>query len=78
MVTGPSQLPATGTTNYCYSLMFNGCSALEDAPDIKATGTLAEGCFNQMFQNCSLLRSAQTDFYFTTIGKNSCKQMFLS
>ena len=50
-------LPATNVADYqeCYSVMFYGCSNLEEGPILPATA-LANNCYNQMFRGCSKLK----------------------
>ena len=43
--------------NYCYSYMFQGCTALTQAPALPAT-TLADSCYSYMFQGCTALTQA--------------------
>ena len=43
--------------NYCYSHMFQGCTALTQAPALPAT-TLADSCYSYMFQGCTALTQA--------------------
>ena len=50
-------LPATTLADYCYSNMFNGCTALTTAPQLPAT-TLADYCYRERFQNCTSLTTA--------------------
>ena len=37
--------------------MFNGCTALTDAPDLPATA-LANSCYSEMFEGCTSLTTA--------------------
>ena len=48
----------------CYSYMFQGCSALTQAPSLSAT-KLANNCYEGMFQGCTSLKlsSTRTDEY---------------
>ena len=48
----------------CYSNMFQGCTALTQAPSLPAT-TLELGCYTSMFQGCTSLKlsSTKTDEY---------------
>ena len=55
------KLPATTLTPACYFQMFNGCSALETAPELPAT-TLAASCYNAMFYGCKKLKSVKVGF----------------
>ena len=50
--------------NYCYSSMFQGCTALTQVPLLPAT-TLALDCYSYMFYGCASLKlsSTQTDEY---------------
>ena len=50
-------LPSPTLTQYCYSLMFYGCTSLVSAPELPAT-TLAENCYAEMFEGCSSLNEA--------------------
>jgi len=50
-------LPATSLSSYCYSYMFNGCSALTKAPVLPAE-TMASYCYYFMFYGCSALTTA--------------------
>ena len=43
--------------NYCYSSMFQGCTALTQAPALPAT-TMADYCYQYMFYNCTSLTQA--------------------
>ena len=48
-------LPATALTEYCYTLMFDGCHYLTSAPELPAT-VLARECYMDMFRECLALR----------------------
>ena len=50
--------------NTCYFNMFQGCTALTQAPSLPAT-TLANSCYEAMFQGCASLKlsSTKTDEY---------------
>ena len=48
----------TSLASYCYSSMFNGCTALTSAPIELPSTTLASGCYQYMFQGCTALTSA--------------------
>lgn len=50
--------------NKCYSFMFQGCTALTQAPALPAT-TMVNGCYYSMFQGCTSLKlsSTKTDDY---------------
>ncbi len=52
-------LPATSLASYCYSNMFNGCTALTTAPALPAT-SLAMHCYFRMFKGCTSLETAPT------------------
>ena len=43
--------------NYCYSYMFQGCTALTQAPALPAI-TMAISCYSYMFQGCTALTQA--------------------
>ena len=51
------KLPATTLADYCYYVMFRGCSNLQSGPELPAT-TLAQFCYCNMFSYCSSLRIA--------------------
>ena len=55
--------------NSCYAYMFQGCTALTQAPSLPAT-TLADGCYSGMFQGCTAL--TQAPFLPATTLANSC------
>ena len=42
---------------WCYHFMFNGCTALTQAPELPAT-TLTDYCYSSMFLNCKSLTQA--------------------
>lgn len=44
-------------TNYCYAVMFTGCTSLTSAPKLPAT-TLAQSCYEIMFSGCTSLTQA--------------------
>ena len=50
-------LPATNLASYCYSEMFEGCTALTGAPKLPAEN-LTEGCYSGMFRDCTALATA--------------------
>ena len=67
-------LPATTLTNYCYSDLFSGCSALTKAPDLPAT-ELKLRCYEQMFWECTSLTEASV-MSATTVDDYCCHDMF--
>ena len=62
--------------NYCYSSMFQGCTALTQAPLLPAT-TLANYCYSGMFQGCTALTQAPS-LPATTLANSCYFNMFLS
>ena len=50
-------LPDIIPCDYCFSLLFSGCSALTTAPELSAKG-LAYSCYHKMFLGCTSLTSA--------------------
>lgn len=50
------EMPATKLGAYCYSYMFQSCTALPAGPALPAT-TLANGCYAGMFRGCTSLTS---------------------
>ena len=56
LIKGPSILPATILTNWCYNNMFDGCKSLVNAPELPAE-TLADNCYWYMFNNCTSLKN---------------------
>ena len=67
----------------CYHSMFNGCTALTQAPSLPAT-TLASSCYHSMFRGCTALTQAPS-LPATTLAKtcyysmfNGCKKIKLS
>ena len=67
-------LPAMTLSKYCYSNMFNGCSALTAAPALKAE-TLANDCYSSMFRGCKALTTAPA-LPATTMVENGYNSMF--
>ena len=61
--------------NYCYSRMFDSCTALTIAPELPAT-TLGVGCYQCMFQGCTSLTSAPSVLPATTLGDGCYNYMF--
>ena len=55
-LTTPSStlLPALNLGTQCYWYMFEGCTALQTAPDLPAPNTASQ-CYQGMFKNCSSL-----------------------
>lgn len=49
------QMNAAVLTSHCYDAMFQGCTALKKAPNVKAT-SLASWCCRSMFEKCTSLQ----------------------
>ena len=60
--------------NYCYSNMFQGCTALTQAPSLPAT-TLANYCYHCMFMGCTALTQAPS-LPATTLANYCYSNMF--
>ena len=60
--------------NYCYAYMFQGCTALTQAPLLPAT-TLANSCYSSMFQGCTALTQAPS-LPATTLANSCYEAMF--
>ena len=60
--------------NNCYYNMFNGCTALTQAPALPAM-TLADSCYYGMFQNCTALTQAPA-LPATTLTPSCYRYMF--
>lgn len=71
---GPSELPSTTLTEYCYQSMFNGCTSLTTAPELPAT-TLADHCYYYMFAECTSLTVAP-ELPATTLAGYCYQYMF--
>lgn len=56
LIKGPSILPTTILTDWCYNNMFDGCKSLVNAPELPAE-TLANNCYWNMFNGCTSLKS---------------------
>lgn len=69
------KLPATTLADNCYEDMFNGCSALTAAPELKAE-TLADYCYHTMFFDCIALTTAPEVLPATTLKNNCYMNMF--
>lgn len=66
---------STSTSNYCYGGMFDGCTSLKFAPDMKKITHAANWSFGYMFRNCTSLETAPV--LSTTTSTSSCyKYMF--
>lgn len=61
-------------SDYCYSLMFYGCTALTKAPSLPAT-TLANSCYSYMFLGCTALTQAPA-LPATTLANQCYRNMF--
>ena len=59
---------------YCFAIMFSGCTALTQAPALPAT-TLGEGCYNSMFYGCTALTQAPA-LPATTLTNSCYANMF--
>ena len=70
-------LPATTLKNYCYSLMFCGCTSLTAAPkELPATDlTGGTSCYSSMFNGCTSLTAAP-ELKATTLVKECYYKMF--
>ena len=60
--------------DYCYAYMFQGCTALTQAPALPAT-TLANYCYSNMFYNCTSLTQAPA-LPATTLSSRCYEGMF--
>ena len=61
--------------NYCYEGMFNGCTAITQAPDLPAT-TLTTYCYSDMFRDCTSLTQAPA-LPATTLATHCYHAMFM-
>lgn len=61
-------------SQWCFSNLFNGCSALTKAPELPAT-TLADGCYYYMFYNCTNLTTVP-QLPATTVYTSCYQNMF--
>lgn len=57
LVYGPKVLPAKNLYTECYRAMFENCTSLENAPEIKAQSTASHCCYD-MFYGCTNLTQA--------------------
>ena len=60
--------------NGCYAYMFQGCTALTQAPSLPAT-TLTDGCYKFMFRDCTALTQAPS-LPATTLANGCYAYMF--
>ena len=68
-------VPATtALADYAFYGLFNGCSALQNAPKLPWT-TMGEGCYGEMFKGCTSLTAA-TELPATTLDDYCYKEMF--
>lgn len=70
------ELPATTLSNYCYQLMFSGCTSLINAPVLPAT-TLTEYCYGSMFFGCTSLVTPPV-LPATTLARGCYQNLFRS
>lgn len=68
-VPATTQLP-----DYAFYSLFNGCSALQNAPELPWT-TMGEGCYGEMFKGCTSLTDAP-ELPSTTLDDYCYKGMF--
>lgn len=68
-------LPAITLANYCYFMMFYGCTGLTEAPELPAT-TLANNCYQRMFHGCTGLTKAPELLPATTLAGACYSGMF--
>ena len=64
----------TSTERHCYHYMFDGCTALTQAPELPAT-TLADDCYQYMFRGCTSLTQAP-ELPATTLADSCYRYMF--
>lgn len=74
LINPPTVLPAENVPSRAYEYMFNGCTNLKTAPEIKAKSIGSAGC-RYMFNNCKSLVNAP-ELEFTTISASGCTSMF--
>lgn len=67
-------LPATTLVDYCYGIMFKGCTSLTSAPSLPAT-TLTYICYSNMFNGCTALTTAPV-LPATTLADSCYLEMF--
>lgn len=70
-------LPATKLTAYCYYGMFQGCTSLTAAPELKAT-KIADNCYNSMFKGCTSLTTAPAELPAMTMASQCYAGMFFN
>ena len=73
--TGKYYLPVETLSEYCYAVMFYGCTSLTTAPELPAT-TLAEHCYSYMFEGCTSLTTAPSILPATTLAEYCYPGMF--
>ena len=66
--------PPAAVANFCYALMFYGCTNLITAPELPAT-TLAKYCYQGMFNSCTSLTAAP-ELPATTLAESCYANMF--
>lgn len=68
------QLPSTGLATGCYESLFEGCTGLTVAPELRATA-VAASCYKSMFKGCTGLKYAP-DLVATTLAMDCYNGMF--
>ena len=66
--------PPAAVANFCYAVMFYGCTNLITAPELPAT-TLAKYCYQGMFNDCTSLTAAP-ELPATTLAEACYANMF--
>ena len=68
------KLPATTLTTGCYASMFEYCTAIKTAPELKAE-KLAESCYDELFLGCESLTTAP-ELPATELAESCYSNMF--
>ena len=64
----------TALADYAFYGLFNGCSALQNAPELPWT-TMGEGCYGHMFEGCTSITTAPA-LPATTLATGCYNEMF--
>ena len=70
------EIPMTAMTTEGFLCLFEGCTALTEAPVLPAT-TLAQSCYRYMFKGCTLMEKAPA-LPARTLAQSCYEQMFMN
>ncbi|MCQ2347017.1 MAG: hypothetical protein MJZ92_03720 [Paludibacteraceae bacterium] len=70
------KLSSKYTSKASYNEMFNGCSALQEGPDMSSIESIEEAACQKMFYGCIKLKQTSKMSNLVVVYKNGCQQMY--